>query len=93
MHILKIAQNSATASSCVVRRDVMNIENGIGEKLGSLIMWTATFLAGYIIGFISGWKLTLIMLSLMPIMIGSAAVMGIVSFLFKVVFLHNYLLI
>lgn len=71
----------------------MNIENGIGEKLGSLIMWTATFLAGYIIGFVSGWKLTLIMLSLMPIMIGSAAVMGIVSFLFKVVSLHNYLLL
>jgi ABC-type multidrug transport system fused ATPase/permease subunit len=60
-------------------RDVWNIENGIGDKLGTLIQWTATFVAGYIVGFISGWKLTLIMLSIMPIAIVSAAVVGMVT--------------
>ncbi len=61
-------------------RDVWNIENGIGDKLGTLIQWTATFVAGYTVGFISGWKLTLIMLSIMPIAIVAAAVVGMVCY-------------
>ncbi|RSL41153.1 hypothetical protein CEP53_012931 [Fusarium sp. AF-6] len=53
------------------------IQSGIAEKLGLFIQSLATFVAAFIIAFISHWKLTLIILCIMPallIVVGSVAV-------------------
>ena len=40
------------------------IKDGIGDKLGSALQFTSTFLIGVLISLISGWKLTLVVLAI-----------------------------
>ncbi|EDL14680.1 ATP-dependent translocase ABCB1 [Mus musculus] len=47
--------------------DVSKINDGIGDKIGMFFQSITTFLAGFIIGFISGWKLTLVILAVSPL--------------------------
>nr|XP_004662350.2 multidrug resistance protein 2-like isoform X2 [Jaculus jaculus]XP_045016354.1 multidrug resistance protein 2-like isoform X2 [Jaculus jaculus]XP_045016355.1 multidrug resistance protein 2-like isoform X2 [Jaculus jaculus] len=47
--------------------DVSRISDGIGEKIGMFFQSITTFLAGFIVGFISGWKLTLVILAISPV--------------------------
>ncbi|CAM5112321.1 unnamed protein product [Natator depressus] len=53
--------------------DVSKINEGIGDKIGMLFQAIATFLAGFIVGFIKGWKLTLVILAVSPVLGLSAA--------------------
>lgn len=46
--------------------NIDNIEKGIGHKLGLFIQYLATFVAGIVIGFTKGWKLTLVALAMLP---------------------------
>jgi ATP-binding cassette subfamily B (MDR/TAP) protein 1 len=51
------------------------IQSGTSEKLGQMIQATSTFVAAFIIAFISQWKLTLILLCIVPaliLIVGSA---------------------
>uniref|UniRef100_A0A914UNP2 Uncharacterized protein n=1 Tax=Plectus sambesii TaxID=2011161 RepID=A0A914UNP2_9BILA len=52
------------------------IKEGVGDKFGLLIQYVAQFFAGFIIAFIYSWKLTLVMLSLTPLMALSGGFMG-----------------
>ncbi|XP_068530257.1 ATP-binding cassette sub-family B member 5 isoform X3 [Anas acuta] len=54
--------------------DINTIHEGIGDKICIFVQFFATFLAGIIIGFIHGWKLTLVILSVSPLLAASAAV-------------------
>ncbi|NXU57527.1 MDR1 protein, partial [Turnix velox] len=54
--------------------DINTIHEGIGDKICIFVQFLATFLAGIIIGFIHGWKLTLVILSVSPLLAASAAV-------------------
>ncbi|NXA54463.1 MDR1 protein, partial [Nothocercus julius] len=54
--------------------DINTIHEGIGDKISIFVQFFATFLAGIIIGFIHGWKLTLVILSISPLLAASAAV-------------------
>ncbi|KAK7431647.1 hypothetical protein QQZ08_001866 [Neonectria magnoliae] len=45
------------------------IQSGIAEKLGLVIQATSTFVAAFIIAFISQWKLTLIIICIIPTLI------------------------
>ncbi|NWR63647.1 MDR1 protein, partial [Bucorvus abyssinicus] len=54
--------------------DINTIHEGIGDKICIFVQFLATFLAGIIIGFIYGWKLTLVILSVSPLLAASAAV-------------------
>ncbi|XP_069504489.1 ATP-dependent translocase ABCB1 isoform X2 [Ambystoma mexicanum] len=54
--------------------DISKINEGIGDKIAMLFQSFATFLTGFIIGFIKGWKLTLVILAISPVMGLSAAV-------------------
>lgn len=56
--------------------DVYKINEGIGDKLGMLIQNLTTFIVGIIIGFAKGWKLTLVILAVSPLLGISAAVIG-----------------
>ncbi|KAM8981416.1 ATP-dependent translocase ABCB1-like isoform 2-T8 [Sarcophilus harrisii] len=54
--------------------DVSKINDGIGDKIGMLFQAVATFLTGFIVGFTRGWKLTLVILAISPVLGLSAAI-------------------
>uniref|UniRef100_A0A8C4SJI5 ATP-binding cassette sub-family B member 5 n=1 Tax=Erpetoichthys calabaricus TaxID=27687 RepID=A0A8C4SJI5_ERPCA len=54
--------------------DVNKIKEGIGDKICIFLQFFCTFIAGIIIGFVHGWKLTLVILSVSPLIGVSAAV-------------------
>ena len=46
----------------------------MGDKFGSAIQFVSTFFTGMAIGFVKGWKLTLVILSLSPVLFICAVV-------------------
>ncbi|RLN93201.1 hypothetical protein BBJ28_00026559, partial [Nothophytophthora sp. Chile5] len=48
--------------------DTVKIKDGMGQKLGDSVKYVCQFFAGYIIGFVRGWDMTLVMMCLMPFM-------------------------
>ncbi|XP_072365307.1 ATP-dependent translocase ABCB1-like isoform X2 [Scyliorhinus torazame] len=52
--------------------DIDKINEGIGDKIGLLFQYIATFVGGIIIGFARGWKLTLVILAASPLLALSA---------------------
>ncbi|KAJ2716952.1 hypothetical protein H4R19_000304 [Coemansia spiralis] len=57
--------------------DVNMIKEGISEKFSFVIQYVTTFVAGLILAFVKGWRLALVVLSVLPLMAGSASLMGI----------------
>ncbi|OPJ81787.1 multidrug resistance protein 1 [Patagioenas fasciata monilis] len=53
--------------------DISKINEGIGEKMAMFFQAVATFFAGFIVGFTKGWKLTLVILALSPVLGFSSA--------------------
>ncbi|KFO56227.1 Multidrug resistance protein 1, partial [Corvus brachyrhynchos] len=53
--------------------DVSKINEGIGDKMGLLVQSLTTFVVGFIVGLIRGWKLTLVILAVSPVLGLSAA--------------------
>nr|AAO20902.1 Mdr2 [Takifugu rubripes] len=53
--------------------DVYKIQEGIGDKAGLLIQAASTFITSFVIGFVHGWKLTLVILAISPVLGLSAA--------------------
>ncbi|XP_051118930.1 ABC transporter B family member 11-like [Andrographis paniculata] len=56
--------------------DTVLIQDAMGEKVGKFMQLVATFLGGFVIAFIEGWLLTLVMLSSIPLMVISGAIMS-----------------
>lgn len=59
-----------------VANDVGLIEAGLGDKVSSAVQFTTMFVAGFIIAFIYGWKLTLVILAIAPFLAISGALFG-----------------
>ncbi|XP_068660453.1 ABC transporter B family member 11-like [Aristolochia californica] len=57
--------------------DTILIQDAMGEKVGKFIQLVATFFGGFIVAFVRGWLLTLVMLSAIPPLVISGAVMSI----------------
>ncbi|KAL2307451.1 hypothetical protein Nmel_000417 [Mimus melanotis] len=53
--------------------DINAIREGIGDKISIFLQFFSTFVSGLIIGFIYGWKLALVVLSVSPLLAASAA--------------------
>lgn len=53
--------------------DLERVREGIGDKLSICLQFISTFIAGFAIGFIKSWRLTLVMMSLTPILAICAA--------------------
>lgn len=53
--------------------DTVLIQDAMGEKVGQFIQFVATFIGGFIIAFTKGWLLTVIMLSIIPLLILAGA--------------------
>ncbi|KAH3689239.1 hypothetical protein DPMN_191104 [Dreissena polymorpha] len=58
-----------------ITNDISKIQDGIGDKLGQFMQWFCAFLAGVIVGFVHGWKLTLVILSISPLLALCAVIM------------------
>uniref|UniRef100_A0A8C4KYR4 ATP binding cassette subfamily B member 1 n=1 Tax=Equus asinus asinus TaxID=83772 RepID=A0A8C4KYR4_EQUAS len=54
--------------------DVSKINEGIGDKIGMFFQSMATFFTGFIVGFTRGWKLTLVILAISPVLGLSAGI-------------------
>ncbi|ELU17748.1 hypothetical protein CAPTEDRAFT_209638 [Capitella teleta] len=48
--------------------DVTQIETGIGDKLSIAMQHVSTFVAGFVIAFVYGWELALVILAIVPLM-------------------------
>ncbi|KAJ2878306.1 hypothetical protein IWW38_006354, partial [Coemansia aciculifera] len=57
--------------------DVNLVQEGTGEKFSFVLQYVTTFFTGIIIAFVKGWKLTLVVLSVLPVLVGASALMGI----------------
>ncbi|KAK3008816.1 hypothetical protein RJ639_013662 [Escallonia herrerae] len=57
--------------------DTVIIQDAMGEKVGKFIQVVTTFLGGFVIAFIKGWHLTLVLISAIPPLVISASVMTI----------------
>ncbi|MCD7448082.1 (ABC) transporter [Datura stramonium] len=55
--------------------DTLTIQDAIGEKVGKFVQVSATFFGGFVIAFIKGWRLSLVLLSSIPPLVISSAVM------------------
>ncbi|KAJ2320506.1 hypothetical protein H4R23_001127 [Coemansia sp. Cherry 401B] len=57
--------------------DVNLVQEGISEKFSFVLQYITTFVAGIILAFTRGWRLTLVVLAVLPLLAGSASLMGI----------------
>lgn len=67
--------------NCYVHSDIYKIQEGISDKVGMLMQSYSNFLTSCIIGFTKGWKLTLVILAVSPVMSLSAALYSKVNIL------------
>ncbi|KAL2326549.1 hypothetical protein Fmac_025607 [Flemingia macrophylla] len=58
--------------------DTVLIQDAMGEKVGKFIQLIATFVGGFVIAFIKGWLLTVVMLSTLPLLALSGAAMAVI---------------
>jgi ATP-binding cassette subfamily B (MDR/TAP) protein 1 len=56
--------------------DTQIIQDGISEKFGLFITCVAQFIAGFIVAFVKGWNLAVVMLATIPIMAAVGGLMG-----------------
>ncbi|KAG4115734.1 hypothetical protein ERO13_D12G124000v2 [Gossypium hirsutum] len=58
--------------------DTVLIQDAMGEKVGKVLQLLSTFFGGFIIAFVKGWLLTLVMLSSIPLLVISGATMAVI---------------
>ncbi|ELT87338.1 hypothetical protein CAPTEDRAFT_150102 [Capitella teleta] len=59
--------------------DINNIQNGIGSKISLFLQAITQFLAGYVLGFVRGWKLTLVVASVIPFAAVAMVALSVIS--------------
>ena len=52
--------------------DMNLVQEGISDKVGLIIQFTSAFLSGFIIGYLKGWELALVVSVCLPFLAGSA---------------------
>ena len=68
-------ENNAFEFATKVQAQLEQIELGLGDRLGQFIMMFVELIAGFVIAFISSWKLTLILITCFPFIIAGAIIM------------------
>ncbi|KAG9306772.1 hypothetical protein G9A89_005672 [Geosiphon pyriformis] len=56
--------------------DVTLLQEGISEKIGFIIQYVTTFIAGFVIAFTKGWKLSLVLTSVIPLLVAAGGAMA-----------------
>lgn len=68
-HIRTYVVNVDAFSNLYTCSDVDKIHDGIGDKIGLLIQWLATFVGGFVAAFATEWRLTLLLIAFAPLMV------------------------
>ncbi|KAH7672463.1 Xenobiotic-transporting ATPase protein [Dioscorea alata] len=73
--------NEITTGEVIGRmsRDTILIQEAIGEKVGKFMQLVTTFFGGFIIAFIRGWHLSLVLMSFVPLIIISGGIISIIT--------------
>ncbi|KAE9618861.1 putative xenobiotic-transporting ATPase [Lupinus albus] len=58
--------------------DTVLIQDAMGEKVGKFLQLIATFIGGFVIAFVKGWLLTLVMMTTLPLLVLSGAAMAVI---------------
>ena len=65
------------STNCILNKfdssDLERIREGIGDKMSLFIQFTSSFVAGFAIGFIYSWQMTLVMMVLVPFIVATGA--------------------
>ncbi|XP_060076812.1 ATP-dependent translocase ABCB1-like [Ylistrum balloti] len=56
--------------------DINQVHEGIGDKVSTFVQWFSSAISSFIIGFVYGWQLTLVMLSVAPLLAVAAGAMS-----------------
>lgn len=56
--------------------DTVLIQEAMGEKVGKFIQFASTFLGGFVIGFIKGWRLAIVLCSCIPALVVAGGAMA-----------------
>ncbi|KAJ0181234.1 hypothetical protein K1T71_003319 [Dendrolimus kikuchii] len=62
-----------------VNSDIIKLEDGIGEKLGTFVYYQAAFISSIIMALVKGWKLALLCLISFPITLSLVGIAGLVA--------------
>ena len=68
-------ENNAFEFATKVQAQLEQIEMGVGDRFGQIILMLSELVSGLLIGFISSWKLTLVLLCCAPFIVGSFLIM------------------
>jgi ABC-type multidrug transport system fused ATPase/permease subunit len=68
-------QNNAFEFATKVQAQLEQVEQGIGDKLGNIFSSAAQCVTGFVIAFMTSWKLTLVMLCISPLILATVCVM------------------
>ncbi|XP_025093404.1 LOW QUALITY PROTEIN: multidrug resistance protein 1-like [Pomacea canaliculata] len=55
--------------------DIQNISEGLCDKVAVFVQWMSTWLVSYIVAFVQGWKLTLVVIGFSPFVIFASSLM------------------
>ncbi|KAI8915518.1 P-loop containing nucleoside triphosphate hydrolase protein [Powellomyces hirtus] len=55
--------------------DTTMIQEGISEKVGLILQFVCTFISGFVIAYIKGWRLALVLTGCLPLLVGAAIIM------------------
>ncbi|KAK4057478.1 hypothetical protein OIO90_001547 [Microbotryomycetes sp. JL221] len=58
-----------------IENDTHLVQEGISEKIPIMAMYTATFFAGFVVAFVQSWRLTLVLICIVPLIAGVGGVM------------------
>ncbi|GJP32663.1 hypothetical protein CLOM_g17270 [Closterium sp. NIES-68] len=58
--------------------DIVLVQDAMGEKVGTCMQFLAQFFGGFVVAFISGWKLALVMLATLPLLAVAGGVITVV---------------
>ena len=59
-----------------MHRDLNKVYDGIGTKIGMFLQAITIVLVGFIMGFVYGWKLTLVIIAISPLLMIAGGIMA-----------------
>ncbi len=66
------AENTSGSLTARLGVDTASIRGAVGDQVGVLVQTLTTFIAAYAIAFSSGWKMTLVITAMLPLLIFAA---------------------
>ncbi|KAH9309148.1 hypothetical protein KI387_037059, partial [Taxus chinensis] len=67
-------QISTGAMTETISADILNIREVMGTKVGKVFQLCTTFFSGFVIAFIRGWKLTVVVVATVPIIVAAGTI-------------------